>query len=448
MKQFALVLTLGAVLGCGRAPDAPPPPGDPRGDPLPPVAPSEEPPVGPLSCASEPDLPPPVPPLGSCGASLEMGPGVEILTAHGYGSRCAELAIDGGGTIAGLGVTAYAVGYWSSDLQFVSTSDGAVLRAPFDATHVAVFAVPEGFLAFRDPDKITVYAHDGSTVTEATIEWGMRLIARRRAWGYSGYAGAWPDPAGGFLVAMVGGSADGDVELRVAAVGPTGEVPRAPFVVASRPPPPASYWHDDFDVMRTFGNVAVGRDGEGRLLAIWDGWAGCGASTIAGRWFSADGVPLGDAFVAARDVATAFPTWGVENAALVRIPDGGLALARHGAWIRRFAGGIPAGAATPEWLAARARERLVPTPDADVVAALRPATAADPRPRVELVASGGAVCGSAELPAQVDAWSSPLPGPAFPTVGVDGTIASWISSRTDPDDRSRCVFRAWPNAIR
>jgi signal peptidase II len=169
-----------------------------------------------------------------------LGEAIEVVTAHTRGTFCDDLAIDGVGTIAGLGLTAHGVGLWTSELQFVSGSDGAVLRGPFDAQHLVVFAGEDGFLAFHDPNEVALYAHDGSTVAETTISWGMRLIASRRTWGYSGFAGAWADPAGGFLVAVVGASDGGDVELRVAGVGPMGELSPSLFVVASRSRPRAS----------------------------------------------------------------------------------------------------------------------------------------------------------------------------------------------------------------
>ena len=466
MRCSGPAVLLIVALSCGRSggpPSPAPPPSEPPGEP--PATPEPQPtpePVpqrpdgpgsGPSGCAVANDLPlvtanagcPPTRPLGA--------PQTLSFTRH-FTSACAdEIAVDGDGTVLfhakeSLG----GGGYWVSHLEPFRPDGSAV--PPESGNHELLVPGASGFLSYVSPSDLAWIDSAWAGWREGTLGWPVSLSSSM-GWPayYAGLVAVAPDGAGGLLVALAGADAKGDAEIDVARVAPGPVISVQPFAALTIPAPAPDWATDRYAdaLRRAVGKAAVGADGAGRILLVWNGTAACGAGTFAGRWFGPDGKALGPVFRAATvEQLSTEPTRANRDTRLFRLHDGSLVLrVADGRFVRRFEGGVPAGGPAPAWLDGRTGEDLAPVPLAGVIAAERPADS-EGRARVDLVAPGGEVCASFTLPAQaLDDATRSLGGTLAPAIGVDGSIVALDRVEQIPGQSNyTCAYRVWRAALR
>ena len=387
-----------------------------------------------LSCATSPDLPAPVATGGTCAGLLvpALPPAVTAsLPAFGAGAACTAAAADGTGAIAAglLYGPTYATGafaVWRPDgVQAWYASDPARLFGGG-----ALVGGPGRFLAYRHASGAATFGADGRTTPISADPWpaGFELLQQRA--GYQGPYAVAPDGAGGALVVSSGpGETQGEHGIWAARFDAGGAL-RAFWTVES------SRREEDAAVLRSSAALAIGADAAGRVLVLWSGVTPCAPGASAGRWFDADGAPLGPPF----DAGVAAP------GALVPLLDGSLALQdAAGAFVRRFVAGEPGGGPVPEWLAARAGAALhvVLGGRAYALARSEPGPDGACAQSIEVVAPDGERCGEIALPGAAVCETFPWRAPRSPWIGFDGTIVHQAVGAPD-----ECTYRWWPAALR
>lgn len=426
MRALVLVVVGAALWACGN-PGAKDAPGGDFGQ----VAETD---VTRLSCAAQPDLPAPSPGVGSC-ATLEvpaLPPAVTAsLPAFGAGAACTAAAADGTGAVAAglLYGPSYATGafaVWNPDgTQAWYAAEPAKLYGAG-----VVVGGSAGFLAYRHASGAATFTAGGRTTPVSADPWpdGFALLQQRA--GYQGPYAVAPEGGGGALVVSSGpGDVEGESGIWAARFDAGGAL-RAFWTVES------SRREADAAVLRSSAGLAIGADGAGRVLVLWSGVTPCAPGAVAGRWFDADGSPLGPPF----DAGVAEP------GTLVPLLDGSLALQDGaGAWVRRFEAGALAGGPVPAWLAARAGAALHRVLGGRAYALARSEATADGActQSLEVVAADGTSCGTLALPGAAVCAPVPWRAPRSPWIGADGTVVHEAAG-----EAGACTWRWWPAALR
>jgi hypothetical protein len=189
--------------------------------------------------------------------------------------------------------------------------------------------------------------------------------------------------------------------------------------------------------------VASGADLGGRILVLWDAQKVCGTAGMAGRWFDAQGRPVGPIFKAASS------SWAASEDQLALRPllGGGLALSVNGAWVRRFEPSQLAGGPPPDFLAVNPFHEVAYVHQGGAYA-LAPTSSVN-GDQVEVFAASGTSCGRGFYSG---AWSCTPSTSGFPRVGLDGTVARSLGPEScDPVVTGApvcCRYRWWPGALR
>lgn len=385
----------------------------------------------PRPCEQHPDLPPPKAASAGCANVLKdrIAPRTHVAATDSVRYLCGEPTSDGSGTLmvplyddAVVSLVARSPAFWGADGSWSRRGasearwDEALLYARVVPRAAGFLAVPFGWQGIHPAIDVSVIDPDGGLLRRDRLPWGASTGPPADVFG---------EADGGATIAVASNACVENVfGVQALRLDGSGAIRALPFA--------AAVMSRDVLTERRGGEiervdpamtsaVAVGVDGDGRVLVTWEGEVTCGSGTIAGRWFDADGGALSEVFVAAA-VAEARPH------KLVRLLDGSLVLqTRDGTWARRFAGGHPAGGPVPAWLGNLGRGWDVrAVRGGRAYAAIPPDAACDPR--IELRDGSGEPCGTFPYPRLPDLGVGvPCdPGALFPigifVVGFDGTV--------------------------
>ncbi len=426
----------------GAAPPAEPPVGPPLPESHPPFYDYE---IKTPACVAGAPVPEPASPVQSCAdIKLDPLPEPQTIVALDWNGTCWWSTTDGLGDLLVTSLDENGAAEWET-----WSPGGALLSDSLGGHHQVASGLPGGGFAYLYMGWQNRYvegvgfmspSQDGVQYTH------FAFPGRDAGFAYS------PIPEGGYAVALQGydGSRPG---------GPVGlwgsTIDRPGHLTAFTATAFYPTWERN-DPSNYYGftplslGIAIGVDGAGRILVVWEGGKTCGPGTIAARWFAPNGSPLTEVFVAAVGA-------GWLPSVLARLPDGSLALKDEaGEWQLRFADGVAGAEPAPAWLAARPGTRLRLARGGRAVA-LYPANQpvpASPAAWVEVLTPAGESCGVTDFPAaDWSGWGWWTPLDTF-DIGTDGTIVQTVSdlptgSCTAPsgDVLGCCLYRYWPRAL-